>query len=266
VTKATILPVVLVCMPFFGTGAIELRAQDQPKPLAQGVPANDKQAESPAEDLFPAEKAEAARLRAIYEPMHDKNMAEIDKLMLTRRCQIARISGLLTRNSEAMHGWLAAEKLYWKAWGDAEQIRVETEQKSVANIEADQARAAGLVDSEKRDREDLQRRRADLQQAPQTEAIRTKIDDLLKDIQDSEARLASAQKTYLELSEKLSNFKTSLTARLVFIRQQRSRLDAYTLDVDAFYEKTRTAAQEICNSKAPDSKSTPLPKGGGRKQ
>jgi len=233
-----------------------LHAQDQPKPLTPGS----------GDDRFPEQKAEADRLRAIYEQLHEKNIAEIDKLMLTKRCQIARIGGLLTRTSEAMHGWLAAEKLYWKAWGDAEQIRVQTEQKSLASIEADQARAASLVDTEKRDREDLQRRRAALMQGPQTEAIRTQIDELLKDIQDSEARLASAQKTYESLSEKLGNFKTSLTARLVSIRQQQGRLDAYSLDVDAFYEKTRTAAQEICNGKAPDSKATPLPRSGGAKR
>ena len=257
---------VLGCMPFFGTGALGLRAQDQPKPLVQGSGATETKPVSTGDDRFPDQKAEADRLRAIYEPLHDKNIAEIDRLMLTKRCQIARISGLLTRTSEAMHAWLAAEKLYWKSWGDAEQSRVETEQKSAANIEADQIRAAGLVDTEKKDREDLQRRRAALLQGSQTEAIRAQIDELLKDIQDSEARLASAQKTYDELTEKLSNFRTSLTARLVSIRQQQSRLDAYSLDVDAFYEKTRTAAQEICNSKAPDSKQTTLPKGGRGKQ
>jgi Arc/MetJ-type ribon-helix-helix transcriptional regulator len=132
--------------------------------------------------------------------------------------------------------------------------------KAVPNL-IEAARRAGLVDTEKKDREDLQRRRAALLQGSQTEAIRAQIDELLKDIQDSEARLASAQKTYDELTEKLSNFRTSLTARLVSIRQQQSRLDAYSLDVDAFYEKTRTAAQEICNSKAPDSKQTPPTQG-----
>lgn len=257
-TKAAILPIVL-----FGV----LRAQEQPKPLA-GVPATEKQAPASTDDRFPDQKGEADRLRGIYEPLHEKNMAEIDKLMRAKpvRCQIARIGGLLTRNSEAMHAWLEAEKLYWKAWGDAEQSRVATEQKSLVNIEADQARASGLVDTEKKDREDLQRRRVALQQGPQTDAIKQQIDELVKDIQDSEARLASAQKTYDDLTEKLSNFKTSLTARLVYIRQQQTRLEAYALDVDSFYEKTRTAAQEICNSKAPDSKQTPLPKGGRDKQ
>src|ERR1035438_6790107 len=194
---------VLGCMPFFGIGALGLRAQDQPKPLAQGSAATEKQPVTTGDDRFPDQKAEADRLRAIYEPLHDKNIAEIDKLMLTKRCQIARISGLLTRTSDAMHAWLAAEKLYWKSWGDAEQIRVETEQKSAANIEADQIRAAGLVDTEEKDKEDLQRRRLALQQGSQTEAIRAQIDELLKDIQDSAARLASAQKTYDELTEKL---------------------------------------------------------------
>ena len=255
-TKVAILPIVLL-------GA--LWAQEQPKPLA-GAAATEKQAAATTDDRFPDQRAEADRLRAIYEPLHEKNMAEIDKLMRTKRCQIARIGGLLTRNSEAMHAWLDAEKLYWKAWGDAEQSRVDIETKSLANIEADQARAAGLVDTEKKDREDLQRRRLALQQGPQTEAIKQQIDELVKDIQDSEARLESAQKTYDDLTDKLSSFKTSLTARLVFVRQNQTRLDAYALDVDSFYEKTRTAAQEICNSKAPDSKQTPLPKGGRGQQ
>jgi septal ring factor EnvC (AmiA/AmiB activator) len=264
--------VALMCLPLWGMPANELRAQDQPKPLASNaaginsVAAGSAVAENPSssltDDRFPEQRSEADRLRDVYEPMHQESMGEIDKLMRTKRCQIARVSGLLNRNSEAMHRWLDAEKLYWKAWGDAEQSRVGTEQKSLANIEADQTRAADLVDSEKQVREDLQRRRAALMQGAPTEAIRAQIDELLTDIQDSEARLSSAQATYTALTEKISNFKTSLTARLVTIRQQQSRLDAYALDVDAFYEKTRASAQEICNSKAPDSKQTPLPKNG----
>lgn len=263
--KATILSVVL-CARFFGIGAIELRAQDQPKPLVQPVPGTDKEKQdaAPTDDRFPDQRAEADRLRNIYEPLHEKSMPEIDKLLHSPRCQIARISGLLSRNSEAMHAWLGAEKLYWKAWGDAEQTRVEIETKSLTSLEADQAHAAGLVDTEKNDREDLQRRRAALLQGPQTEAIRAQIDELVNDIKDSEARLAIAQKAYDELTEKLGNYRTSLTARLVYIRQQQNRLDAYALDVDAFYEKTRTSSQEICNNKAPDAKQTPLPKGRGK--
>ena len=253
---------VLLWLPILGAGSIELCAQDPPKPLATGDSVPDKQVLSSTDDRFPQQRAEADRLLAIFNPLRESSMADIDTLMRNKRCQIARIDGLLNRSRDARNAWLEAEKLYWKAWGDAEQSRVTTEQKSLANIEADLAHAADLVDSTKRDREELQTRKAALQQGPQTEAIRAQIDELIIQIQDDEAKLTTAQGVYTDLTEKLKNFETSLTARLIKIRQSQSTLDTYALQEDANYEKIRTSAQEICNSKAPDAKKSSLPKGG----
>jgi hypothetical protein len=156
---------------------------------------------------------------------------------------------------------VSGESLYWKSWGDAEQSRVTIEQKSQANIEANQKAAADLVSTTTQDREELQHRRLALQQGPQDEAVRAQLDVLVTQIQDSEAKLAEAQKQYKMLSEQLATFQTSLVARLIAIRQNQSSLDAIALKMDAGYEKKRAKAQEICDKKAPEEKKTPA-KGG----
>jgi hypothetical protein len=252
--RRTVVLVVL-SLSLFTIERIELRGQDSPAPTTSGNPAADKpagEAGSLTNDLFPQERAEALRLKAIYESMSADSMAEIDMLMDTGRCQIARVNGLLNRLKDAMNSWLTAEKQYWKSWDDKESKRVEIEQASLANIEAEQTRAAELVESDKKDREELLRRRAALQQGPQNEAIRAQMDALAADIQDTDAKLSEAQRAYDLVSLKLDDSKASLTVRLVKIRENRNVLDALGVSLDAAYETKRAAAQEICDQKTPD--------------
>jgi hypothetical protein len=253
--RKIMLPVVLLCAPFLPIEAIELRAQNQAAPPASGAPAA--QATSSTTDRLPGQRAEADRLRAIYDSLSADSMAEIDMLLGTDRCQILRVNGLLNRLKDAMNGWLTVEKQYWQAWNDKETTRVESEQKSLATAEADQTRAAELVESDKKDREELLRRRAALQQGPQTDAVRASMDALAADIQDSDARLAAAQKEYDAVTQKLNTSQAHLTETLVKIRQNLNTLDSYAVAVDASYETKRTAAQVICDGKTPDGKQVP---------
>src|SRR5258706_3601652 len=255
-TTTAIFPVALFCIGLFGIGAIHVSAQDPSKPAAAG----DSTASAPG-DRFPEHKAEVDRLRAIYDPLHESGMAEIENLLRTKRCQIQRINGLLTRNSAAMHAWLNAEKAYWKAWDDAEQSRVALEANSIANIEAEQARAADFVNTNKHELEELQRQRTALQQGPQTAATRARIDLLVTEIQESQAKLTNAQRLYDGLNEKLTNDRANLTVKLIQIRKHQNSLDAYGIEQDANFENLRTKAQEICSTKAPDTKKKPT-KGG----
>jgi hypothetical protein len=260
-TRTAILTNVLLCALFFGVGVLELRAQDPPRPPEPVLSATNKDPAPTTGDRFPAKREEANRLLAISDRLNDESMAEIDKLIATKRCQILRIDGLLNRAKDAMHAWYDAESAYWKDWGDAEQRRVTIEQKSKENMEANLARAADLVTSTTQDREELQRRRAALQQGPQNDSVREQIDVLQTQIQDSEAKLSEAQKDYKTLLEQLETFQTSLVARLISIRQTQTTLDAIALNTDKRYEQKRKVAQEICNSKAPEEKRTP-PKSG----
>ena len=84
------------------------------------------------------------------------------------------------------------------------------------------------------------------------------MDALIQDIQDSEQRLADAQKNYDEVTTKVRNMRASISARLVDIRESRSRIEAFVLQLSSFYETKRTEGQEICNTMQPDTKKTVL--------
>jgi len=217
-------------------------------------------------DRFASLRELADRLKAIYEMADADNVDEIQKLLKTRKCQIARIGGLLDRTKDALNQWVDAEKKYWTVWGEAEQTRVDGQQKTLAAMEQDQARTSDLLENEKRDREELQRRKANLENSKRTAEINSQIDGLIKDIQDSEARLNEAQQKYDSLTVAINNMRASISARLVNIRQQKNRVEAFELDMNAFYEENRKAAQETCNTKQPDTQKTPLPKRGGQQQ
>jgi chromosome segregation ATPase len=257
--RVQVLVVLFTCI---SSGVV--RAQDLPQTPPPTAPAAGQAAPQPdtETDRFPLLREAADTLRSEYEQLDAKNMEEIDKLTRTKRCQINRIGPLLDRTIDAMQQWLAAEKKYWEVWGEAEQKRVDSQMKTLAGMEADQKRVADLVETEKEDQQELQRRKAGLEQTRRTEEIAAQIDALIKDIQDSEARLADAQQQFESLTAQITNMKASISARLVGIRQNSARLDAYGLDMGAFYEKTRAAAHEVCNTKKPDERSTPLPKKG----
>ena len=211
-------------------------------------------------DRFGALRENADRLKAAYDKADTENMAEVDQLLRTRRCQIPRIGPLLDRTLDAMHAWSEAEAQYWRLWGEAEQQRVEGQQKSLASMEADQQHAEDLVVTAQKDREELLRQRSVLEQyGKRTADIIKQMDALVQDIQESEGRLAEAQKTYNDVTIKVRNMQASISARLIDIRENLSRVEAYSLQLTSYYEKQRAAAQEICNTIQPDTKKTVLP-------
>ena len=57
-------------------------------------------------------------MKSAYEQLDTKNMAEVDSLLRTKRCQINRIGGDLDRVLELMRQWLSAETKYWTAWSE----------------------------------------------------------------------------------------------------------------------------------------------------
>jgi chromosome segregation ATPase len=218
-------------------------------------------AEASTDTRFGELRKVADQFRVIYEKRDGDTMAEIDTLMRSKRCQILKIDGDLNRVVAALDQWNDAELKYWTVWGDAEADRVEGQQKSLASMEAEQKRAEDLVSSTQKDRESLLRDKANLEKfGARTEAIRKQIDSLIQDIKDSEARLDEAQKTYDDVSIKVRNMQASINARLIDIRQNKQRVEAYGLEMKSYYEKARAAANEVCNASTPDTTRTPLPK------
>jgi uncharacterized coiled-coil protein SlyX len=217
-------------------------------------------------DRFPALREEADHQHAVFSKAETENMADVTRLLGTRRCQINRIGGELDRTIQAMHTYLDAEKKYWETWNEAEEKRVEGQTKTLAGMEADQKRAATLLDSEKENHQELERRRADLEQSPRTQEIIKQVDELIGDISESEKRLDGAQKDFDSLTEQIKNMKTSIYARLTTIRQNLNRLDAWGLERTAYYEKSRAVAQEVCNTKQPTAPRKPLPSPGSSPQ
>jgi chromosome segregation ATPase len=229
-------------------------------PAAAASPAAASPSVDDSSDRFGPLREAADALKSAYEQLDTKDMQEVDSLLRTKRCQINRIGGDLDRVLDAMHLWLEAETRYWKAWSEVEQKRIDSQTKTLASMEEDQKRAAEMVESEKQAREELQRRKAGLESGKRTQEIVAQIDGIIKDIQESEDHLASAQKDFDDLTVKINNMKAAISARVVDMRQNTARLDAFGLDMTAYYEKNRNAANEICNTKQPDTQRTPLPK------
>jgi len=192
------------------------------------------------DDPFPVLRENAERLRAAYEKTDAENMKEVDRLIQTRSCQNIRIGGLLDRTIQSMREWNQAETTYWKKWAEYEQPRVDAQRKSLAGMEADQQRASAMLAAVMADRKELLKdSEADRQRAS---AMIAK--ELLK---DSEARLSEAQKNFKDVTAKIDKLNASITARITQIRQNVNRVESYGLEMAADYEKTRAAAQEICN-------------------
>jgi chromosome segregation ATPase len=229
-------------------------------PQTPAAPGAMQPAPGPEDDRFPGLRENADRLKASFEKLDAANMDEIEHLLKTRRCQINRIGGLLDRTIEGMQEWHTAELAYWTKWAEVEQLRVDGQVKSLASMEADQQRLKETIDSESKDHDELLRKRAVLEQGKRTQEIIKDIDALILDIKDSEDRLAQAQTKYDEVSTQVKNMNASITARLIDIRQTRNRIEAYGLQMKAFYEDKRKSAQEVCNLKQPNTGRTPLPK------
>jgi len=193
-----------------------------------------------------------------YEKIDADNMAQIDTLLRTKKCQNLRVGGLLDRVVEALNQWNDAEVKYWKVWGDAEALRVEDQQKSLAGMVVDEKRAEDMLVSVQKDRDNLLRDKATLEKYPtRTEDIRKRIDALVLDIRDSENRLTDAQKNFDDITIKVKNIQVSINARLIEIRQNQRRVEAYGLEMKSDYEKTRAAANEICNAAPPATTGNP---------
>jgi hypothetical protein len=245
--------------PASGAAPAALAKEPGPPSLARPAPASPAapgpppgpQAGTVVSDSFQSVRDVADRLRAEYEDVDAKTVPEVEKLMLTKVCQINRISPLLDRAREAMTKWLEEEKEYWQLWGDAEARRVEGQYKSLAALQADQELARTEVESLTKDRQDLVAKRTVLEQTTPTEEVRQVIDALSKDIADSGARLTDAQKSFDELSKRVSNMQASMSARLIAIRQNTARLTAYGLQMDAFYAAKREAAAALCTAQPP---------------
>lgn len=200
----------------------------------------------------------ANRFRMAYEKIDADNMAQIDTLLRTKKCQNLRVGGLLDRVVEALNQWNDAEVKYWKVWGDAEALRVEDQQKSLAGMVVDEKRAEDMLVSVQKDRDNLLRDKATLEKYPtRTEDIRKRIDALVLDIRDSENRLTDAQKNFDDITIKVKNIQVSINARLIEIRQNQRRVEAYGLEMKSDYEKTRAAANEICNAAPPATTGNP---------
>lgn len=226
-----------------------IRAQTAPAPLpqterpAQPPPA----AESPdmQTDRFTASREAADLRQAAYLDLDKRNMAEIDKLMRTNKCQFNRITPLLDDTIVAMKDWLAAEKKYWDLWNEAEGRRVEDLQTTLASLEADAARIAKLVDTETDGLQELLRQRAILEADTRTAEIVAKIDAVIKDIRDSEARLDHAKQEQDSVSARIRDLKASISTRLVRIRENISRLGAWEVDQNDYYAERRASANDV---------------------
>ena len=251
----------------FGLALCLAGAQTSPPAAPQSQPASPPAAPagaSPASeetgDRFPALRQVADALKSAYEQLDAKNMDEIESLLKTKRCQINRIGGLIDRVQDAMRLWLESESKYWKAWSEVEQRRIDSQTKTLASMEEDQKRVADGLQEEKASREELLRKRAELDKyGKKTAEIVAQIDGIIKDIKESEDHLESAQKDFDELTVKINNMRASISARVVDMRQNTARLEAFGLDMAAYYEKNRNAGNEVCNTKQPDTKRAPLP-------
>jgi chromosome segregation ATPase len=229
-----------------------LGAQSRVKKAAARDPAPEAVQPAPirtadASDKFGGLRETADRLRAIYERLDKDNLAKIDALVKSKRCKMPQVEPLLSQVEDGLGLWNDAEAKYWTSWVQSEELRVESQQKSLADMEAEQKRAEDLVTSTRNDREELMRNKANLEKDGQrTEEIRKQIDSLIQDIKDSEARLADAQKNYEDVTTRVRAMQASINAKLVEYRQNKLSVEAFGAQMRDTYQKTRAEAEEIC--------------------
>src|SRR3569833_2451405 len=132
----------------------------------------------------------AETLREAFEKLQTGNLAEIDKLMKDKPCNIVRVVSLLARTNEALDLWSDAESKIWTVNAEIETAEIERKQQSVANLQSYRRRAQDLVDFATKDREKLEHDLAELQKyAVRNYAIQEQIDQLSQDLKDCELRL-----------------------------------------------------------------------------
>jgi len=208
-------------------------------------------------DRYPALWEESQRLRLVWEKTDATNMADVERLLRTKVCQINRVNGEIERTLDAMHEYYAAAKKYYEVWEEAEVKRVENQKKSLATMEVEKARVAGLLDEQKKDRESLEQSKAALEQSTRTEEIRKQIDDLKQQILDSDDRLNKAQQQFDSLNFQITNMNAELNKKLIEIRRYSSQLEEQSVEEAAIYEDKRKAAHEVCDTKKPRTRTPP---------
>jgi chromosome segregation ATPase len=239
--------------------SMAVRAQTAP---AQPAPAA-AQTEAPDRgDPWDGMLRAADDLKAVYAKKNTENMAEVDRLLKMKVCQINRINGLIDRTEEALDAWADAMAPYLKNWEEAELRRVQIGEKSLAVSEEDLKITQNLIDADKRENVDLLGRKADLDNQEHTAGIISKIDSIIKDLQESETKLTTDQKKFDEVTQSVNNTKAVLAVRLIEIRKYKATVDEYRVDAHATYEEKRNAAQEICNGKRPGASPIPGKPGG----
>jgi chromosome segregation ATPase len=201
-------------------------------------------------------------LKAVYSRKNTENMAEVDRLLKTKVCQINRVNGLIDRTEEALDAWAEAMAPYLKNWEEAELRRVQIGEKSLALSEGDLKITKDLISADKREHEELLRKKADLESQEHTAGIVSQIDSIIKDLQESETKLTADQKTFDDVTQSVNNTKAVLAIRLIEIRKYKAGLDEFRVGAHATYEEKRSAAQEVCNGKRPNASPLPAKPGG----
>jgi chromosome segregation ATPase len=230
-------------------------SQSQTSPASEtSPPAVNAQAEPTAElhgDIYAALWGEVERLRLAHDKLKADNIAEIDKLLRSKRCQIYRVNGLVERALAAMHEYMDAARKYYEFWDVAEQKRVEMLRKSLMQMEVDKTRLEMTMEDEKKDHESLEQRENYLEQSTRTDEIRKQMDDLKGSIRESEDKLTKAQEQFEAIRIRMNTTNAVLTEHLVGIRQNLSRLEVFGQDQTADYEEKRKAAHEVCDTNQP---------------
>ncbi len=244
--------------------SVAVRAQTTPaRPAAAEAQNQAPDHDDPFEGLLRT----ADDLKASYTKTDADNMAQVNRLLKTKVCQISRINGLIDRTEKDLDSWLEAMAPYLKNWEETELRRVQIGEKSLAVSEQDLKITKTLIDADKREHEELLVKKAALENQDHTAGILAQIDAIITDLQESETKLTADQKKFDEVTQSVNNTKAVLAVHLIAVRKQMSSLDEYRVNAHAYYEEKRNAAQEVCNGKRPDTKALPGKpgtKGGGR--
>jgi hypothetical protein len=211
-------------------------------------------------DRFSASREAADLRQAAYQELDKTNMAEIDRLLTTRKCQINRVAPLLDATAEAMNAWLTAERKYWELWNDAEERRVVDLRVTLASLEADAVRIANLIETENAGLQELQRQKAILEADNRTSEVVARLDGVIKDIRDTEARLGHAREEQDSVRVRIRELNASISARLVRIRENLAKLESWQLDQNAYYAERRATANDVCQAARPMERTAPASK------
>lgn len=189
-------------------------------------------------------RATADELKRRYEQMDRENMAAVDGIVRSGRCDNVRVSALLTPVRDSLNAWTSAEIRYWATWADSETQRAHGD----AAIEANAKREAAQIEADKAHREELLRRKETIEKfGKPTQEIARQVDSLVADIDSITARLGEAEKSYADLHSRLDEMKASVAARLGDSAQYRQRVEAYASQMQAFYAGQQAVAEQACN-------------------